>query len=169
MKRQSFRIAYMAAAAVIAFACNNEVTGLEPPSDPATETFATALNVDLATMTKLPSGVYLRDDVVGPGDPVTSASDSIRVSYAGYLKTGTLFETGTNVLFMPALLIQGMKEGVIGMKVGGRRRMIIPSALGYGAETKRDVATGKISIPRQSTLIFDVTLLKVHTPAPTTP
>ena len=163
MTRQPLRTALVAAAAFAAVSCNSDVAGLEPASDPATETFAASLNVNIAAMTKHPSGLYYRDETVGTGDTVKVASDTVWVTYAGFLKDGKLFDSGTNVKFQPALLVEGFKQGVVGMRVGGRRKLVIPSALGYGGRSRRD-ANGKIEIPRQSTLIFDVTLLKVHTP-----
>ena len=59
---------YPALALMGAIACNDEITGLEPPSNPATETFAPALNVNIAQMTKLPDGVYIQDIAVGSSD-----------------------------------------------------------------------------------------------------
>jgi FKBP-type peptidyl-prolyl cis-trans isomerase FkpA len=160
--------ALMFAAALIA--CNDDVAGLGPPSDPATEVFAPSLNVDIPSMTKLPVGVYVRDDVVGTGAEVVAASDTIWVDYAGYLKDGTLFDSGTNTkMIRGSGIVVGFNEGVVGMKVGGTRKIVIPSELGYGGVSKKDPATGKITIPRQSTIIFDVTLLKVNTPTTTPP
>jgi FKBP-type peptidyl-prolyl cis-trans isomerase len=52
-------------------------------------------------------------------------------------------------------VIKGWEQGMQGMKVGGERKLIIPAEMGYGAQ-----ALG--SIPANSTLIFDVTLLKVE-------
>lgn len=152
------------AVALIAIACNNDVTGLEPPSNPATETFAPSLNVNIAQMTRLPSGTYIRDITTGTGAEVVAATDTVWVSYAGYLKNGTLFDSGNNVKFDPDGLVPGFKAGLLGMRVGGERLMVIPSDQAYGPETQRNPATGKIIIPRQSTLIFRVTLIKVYTP-----
>lgn len=153
---------YPAIALMAAIACNDEITGLEPPSNPATETFATSLNVNIAQMTKLPNGVYIQDITVGTGAEVVAKTDTVWVNYAGFLKDGKLFDSGTNTKFEPASLIKGLSSGMMGMKVGGERLVVIPSELGYGGTTKRDFS-GKILIPRQSTLVFKVTLIKLHT------
>jgi len=99
-----------------------------------------------------------------PGAAETEATDTVWVNYAGYLKDGKLFDSGTNVKFIPAQLVPGFRTGMVGMKVGGRRKIVIPSELGYGGVSRRDPVTGKITIPRQSTLIFDIDLLNLHTP-----
>lgn len=156
------------AAAASLCACNDEIAGLGPPSDPATEVFAPSLKVDIATMTRLPSGLYIRDDTTGTGADVVAASDTIWVNYAGYLKDGKLFDSGTNVKFVRSGLVAGFRDGVVGMKVGGTRKIVIPSELGYGGTSQKD-GQGQITIPRQSTLVFDVKMIKVHTPASTPP
>lgn len=147
-------------------ACNDDIAGLEPPSDPATETFAPALGVDISAMSRTPEGVYYRDLTVGTGTEVTDKTDSVFVTYAGFLKDGKLFDSGTNVKFIPLGLIQGFQKGMLGMKAGGKRKLVIPSELGYGRFTQYNLEDGSIKIPRQSTLIFDVELLAVHNPAP---
>lgn len=164
MKRSVFLLTSLIAAA----ACNGEVTGLEPPSNPATETFAATLGVDISQMTRLPSGVYVQDVSVGTGDEVKAESDTAVVTYAAYLKDGTLFSSGTNVRFRVDSLIAGVRTGLVGMKVGGRRRLVIPSAMGYGRVSIKK-PDGTILIPRQSTLVFDLDLTRVHTPTPTPP
>lgn len=161
------RIAAVLALLVAASSCNNEITGLEPPSDPATETFDASLNISIATMTKLPGGTYIKDLVIGTGDSVKARTDTVWVTYSGRLKTGKLFDSGTNVKLQPPGVVAGFRAGLINMRVGGRRQFVIPSEQGYG-ERSRLGSDGKISIPRQSTLIFDVTLLKLHTPADST-
>ncbi len=84
------------------------------------------------------------------------------VNYAGYLYSataaenkGTRFDAGTFTFTVGAGVIQGFSQGVIGMRVGGLRRVIIPPSLGYGAQ-----ATG--AIPANSTLVFDIELLAVQ-------
>ena len=146
--------------------CNNDVVGLEPPSDPATETFDPSLNVNISQMTRLPGGTYIWDIVVGAGDSVKATTDTVWITYSARLKTGKLFDSGANRKFQPAFLVPGFRAGIQNMRVGGRRQIVIPSEQGYGAFSVPDPSTGKILIPRQSTLIFEVELLKLHTPAP---
>lgn len=169
MKRYALIVAALAAVAV---SCNDNVAGLEPPSDPATETFAPSLGVDISQMTRTPEGVYYRDLTVGTGLDFTTSADSIDLSYAGFLKDGTLFESQSNTRFRPLQLsglVPGFRIGMLGMKEGGARKIVIPSELGYGGKSRRDPNTLEIVIPRQSTLIFDITLIRVFNPAPATP
>jgi FKBP-type peptidyl-prolyl cis-trans isomerase len=162
------RFVFLFAALVAAASCNNEITGLEPPSDPATETFDPSLNVNISQMTRLPGGTYIRDLTLGTGDSVKATTDTIVYSYSLHLKTGTLVETGTNVKSLLPGVIAGFRAGLIDMREGGRRQIVIPSEQGYGAISQPG-PDGKIRVPRQSTLIFDVSLIRVNTPAPPTP
>src|SRR5687767_10505666 len=149
------RIALLTLALLVGTGCNDDVTGLGPPSDPATEIFAPSLNVNISQMTRLPSGVYIEDIVIGTCDSVTlTLTDTVRVTYGSFIKTGSTFDSGTNVEFQPAFLVPGFRQGLVGMRVGGRRRIVIPSELGYGANSIKDPSR-KIEIPRQSTLIFN--------------
>jgi FKBP-type peptidyl-prolyl cis-trans isomerase len=152
----------LAATAVSAPGCNNDVAGLGPPSNPATETFAPSLGVDISQMTKMPNGVYYQDIVVGPStaDSVLSSTFEVKIDYAGYLTNGKLFDTGTASTLPLANLIQGFRTGMVGMKIGGHRKIVIPSELGYAGEAIKNT-DNTIKIPRQSTLIFDVELLSV--------
>jgi FKBP-type peptidyl-prolyl cis-trans isomerase len=170
MKQQIFPAAALLALLGSA-SCNGNVVGLEPPSDPATETFAPSLGVDISQMTRQENGVYYKDIVVGTGLTLADTAVSFNVNYAGHLKDGKLFDSGTNQTLTLTSLVPGFRTGVLGMKEGGRRQIVIPSEEGYGGHSVRDPSTRKILIPRQSTLIFDVELLKVTnpTPAATTP
>jgi len=98
------------------------------------------------------------DEVPGTGTAAKSTS-TITVSYTGALaSTGVIFEssqdTGQPVTFALNQVIKGWQEGLPGMKVGGTRRLLIPSALAYGPQTQG-------SIPPNSDLVFEVTLLAV--------
>jgi peptidylprolyl isomerase len=160
MKRSAFLVVTLLAAA----ACNDQITGLGPPSDPTKETFAASLGVDISQMSKTKSGVYYQDLVVGTGAEVTDSTTTLNVTYAGYLKDGKLFDSGTNASFSPAGVIPGFRDGMMGMKEGGKRKLVIPSALGYGGRSVRNSSDNTIKIPRQSTLVFDVEILKVTNP-----
>lgn len=121
-------------------------------------TFAPSLNIDLATMTKDPSGVYTQDLVVGTGEPVDYDSQ-VSVSYSGWLSDGTLFDSGTGFSFLVGGVgeaILGFHVGVIGMRLGGERLMLLPPDVAYGADPNGPVPPGSI-------LVFRVTLDE-HTP-----
>ena len=151
-------------ALVVAGACNNQITGLGPPSDPASETFDPSLGIIIADMTKLDSGVYIEDLILGDGDSVFAETDTVWLTYTGFLKTGEEFDSGTNVRFPLGDVVPGLAFGVQGMKIGGRRMIVIPSALGYGDRSVTEPGTVDPVIPRQSTLIFRVELLRVFAP-----
>src|SRR3954466_9167446 len=156
------RFAFVVATVALATACNNDIAGLGPASNPATETFNPSLGVDLSQMTKMPNGVYFRDIVVAPltADTLTDKAASVKVNYAGYLKDGKLIDSGAGVTLELSTLITGFKTGMLGMRVGGKRKLVIPSELGYAGHAIKNT-DGTIKIPRQSTLIFDVELLSI--------
>ncbi len=99
------------------------------------------------------------DLVVGTGAEAKNG-DVISVHYVGTLLDGTKFDSsrdrGTPFEFAlgAGKVIQGWDQGVLGMKVGGKRKLTIPPSLGYGS-----FAQGKI--PANSTLVFEVELLGV--------
>lgn len=85
------------------------------------------------------------------------------VNYAGYLYSaaaaenkGTAFDAGSFSFTVGTGVIPGFSQGVIGMRVGGIRRVIIPPSLGYGA------AGSPPKIPGNATLVFDIELLAVQ-------
>jgi FKBP-type peptidyl-prolyl cis-trans isomerase len=147
------RIALLLAGVLSACSLNTTPDVASMPSDPATETFASSLNINLATFTKTAHGVYIKDVVVGDGATLTG-SPAVMFSYNGLLKDGTSFQAGT--VPSPGILLSGlvfgMQEGMQGMRVHGERLIIIPSALGY------DNQQGVPGVPPNSTLIFDVRL-----------
>ena len=136
-------------------AANASVTGA-----PESLTFARELDVDLSKMTKQPSGLYTQDIATGTGAEATSGKQ-VFVHYTGTLADGTKFDSsrdlGEPIGFQLGVgqVIKGWDEGVQGMKVGGRRKLVIPPELGYGARGAGGV------IPPNATLVFDVELMDV--------
>jgi FKBP-type peptidyl-prolyl cis-trans isomerase len=116
-------------------------------------------------MPALPSGLIYTETEIGTGAEATSGK-SVSVHYTGWLQEpggqkGKKFDSsvdrGSPFSFRlgAGQVIKGWDEGVAGMKVGGKRTLIIPSELGYGARGAGGV------IPPNATLIFDVELLGV--------
>jgi FKBP-type peptidyl-prolyl cis-trans isomerase len=112
-------------------------------------------------MTTTPSGLQYRDDKVGDGQEA-KAGDLVAVHYTGTLADGKKFDSSRDrgQPFQFGLgagqVIRGWDEGVAGMKIGGRRTLVIPPELGYGSRAMGNV------IPANSTLVFDVELLGIR-------
>jgi FKBP-type peptidyl-prolyl cis-trans isomerase len=149
------RSTFVAMTALLA-ACNLDVAQpVNSPSDPATETFAPELKIDLSKMQKTTAGTYYMD--VKPGTGLTlgvTASTNVIVSYVGFLKTGAPFAQALNQLVSLNTMPAGFGDGIAGMREGGERILVVPSALGYGAVPLPGV-------PPNSTLVFDIILNQV--------
>ncbi|HVZ78306.1 MAG TPA: FKBP-type peptidyl-prolyl cis-trans isomerase [Gemmatimonadaceae bacterium] len=147
------RTIYLLIAASV-LACTGEIAGLGPPSDPARETYAPSLGINLAVMTKTADGLYFQDLAQGTGYKIVKDT-TVTVNYTGYLVDGTIFDASNGAQLATNSVVPGFREGLMGMAVGGHRRIVIPSALGYGE------AGSPPRIPRQSTLVFDIVLRSV--------
>jgi FKBP-type peptidyl-prolyl cis-trans isomerase len=114
-----------------------------------------------ATTTQQPA--YSQTDlVVGTGAQAFSPA-RITVAYTGWLYDssrpdgkGSQFDTGTSYSFQLGTnsVIRGWEQGVPGMRVGGQRRLVIPSDLAYGS-------AGRSPIPPNAPLVFDITLISI--------
>lgn len=135
--------------------------GAAKPGIPAVTDNATDLKKEpvLAAGTgDAPSKLLTRDLVVGDGDKAV-ASDTVKVRYVGALYTdGTVFDSswkgGMDPIEFPLSgVVPGFAQGIVGMKVGGRREIVIPAELGYGSADQG-------VIPPNSVLVFIVDLTK---------
>jgi len=117
--------------------------------------------MDMSNAVTTPSGLKYIDEVVGTGAS-PEHGQMVTVHYTGTLENGTKFDSsydhGQPFTFQIGVspVIRGWAEGLMTMKVGGKRRLIIPPQLGYGARGAGNV------IPPNATLIFEVELLKIQ-------
>ena len=107
------------------------------------------------------NGLIIEDIKIGEGQEVEKFN-IVTVNYTGLLEDGTKFDSSLNPGRTPfrftvgaGQVIKGWDEGLIGMKVGGKRKLTIPPELGYGS---RDYGP----IPANSTLIFEIDLLGIE-------
>ena len=105
------------------------------------------------------SGLKYQDLKVGTGT-AAKTGDTVEVHYTGWLsKDGTKFDSSVDrkepfEFKIGGRVIKGWNEGVVGMKPGGKRKLIIPAKLAYGEK-------GRGEIPGNAELVFDVELLKI--------
>lgn len=112
------------------------------------------------TLSTTKSGLQIIEVQPGTGAEAKSGS-TVSVHYTGYLTDGTKFDSsiGGDPIVFPlgtGQVIPGWDEGLLGMKVGEKRRLIIPPQLAYGANGAGGV------IPPNATLVFDVELMQVQ-------
>jgi peptidylprolyl isomerase len=150
-----------------------------PSPSPGADDFNAGAGLPVVTY---PDGLKYIDIKVGTGAAAVNL-ENLTVQYTGWLSDGTIFDTSRTVGVSPFVfqiglgnVIPGWDEGLLGMKVGGTRKLLIPSALAYGTTGSTDPTTGAVVIPPNANLVFEVQLLTVApgpkpsptpTPAPT--
>jgi len=112
-------------------------------------------DVQSAVFQATASGLKFRDVIVGTGATPSSASATVKVDYEGRLIDGTKFDGNSGASFNLSGVVAGFREGIQSMKVGGRRILVIPANLAYGANPPAGS-----TIPANATLVFDVALLE---------
>ena len=153
-------VASLGLVATVAAACGGGDEEASPtPTVPATQAAGGPPAVS-GEPTVTPSGLRYIDIEVGSGDS-PQTGQTVVVHYTGWLADGTKFDSSVDrgqpfsFTIGTGRVIEGWDEGVATMKVGGKRRLIIPAELGYGAGGYPPV------IPANAELIFDVELLEI--------
>ncbi|MEP6617934.1 MAG: FKBP-type peptidyl-prolyl cis-trans isomerase [bacterium] len=141
-------------------ACGGTVTAEPTAVNIETTAFAPALGVNLAASTKTADGLYVRDATPGTGQAL-AAGQTVELYYVGYLPDGTLFDqkqTGipVSIKLGSGQAIGGWDKGLVGMKIGGARQVVVPPALGYGAAGHGPFAGNSIPVPGNAVLIYSL-------------
>ena len=146
-----------------------------PSPSPGADDFYSGAGLPVVTY---PDGLKIIDLNVGTGALAVSGKQ-VTMNYTGWLTSGPppfdssraagrtpfVFTLNAN----PEQVITGWDEGIQGMRVGGKRKLIIPSALAYGTAGQTDPTTGATVIPPNAALVFEVELLKVEKAPPPSP
>ncbi|HEY2953903.1 MAG TPA: FKBP-type peptidyl-prolyl cis-trans isomerase [Candidatus Eisenbacteria bacterium] len=152
---------WLAALAWLAAGCRQ--TSTNETSSASTRTTASAPAVSGATEgveRTLPGGLKVVDLKVGDG-AMAEPGHTVQMHYTGWLMDGTKFDSSLDrdtplpVLLgaNPPQVIRGWEEGILGMRVGGKRKLTIPAGLAYGSKGYPPV------IPPNATLVFEVELV----------
>lgn len=145
----------LAATGIVAAGCGSAVpvTPLCSTAGPASAQDSFSQQV---TLVRSPSGLQYGDITLGCG-PEVKTGQNVTVEYTGWLQSGKEFDSSRSAGRQPFVfplgeqqVIPGFDQGVMAMHVGGRRRLVIPPALAYGAQGVPPV------IPANATLVFDV-------------
>ena len=133
-------------------------TAALPPSDPAQLFYAPELEVDLTDFERTSSGLYIEDLEIGDG-PIARRTSRVWIEYVGWLPDGTVFDGNLggdpyNLRLGGNEVIRGWNEGIVGMRRGGIRMLVVPPRLAYGSQRRGDIPPG-------STLVFYIELVDV--------
>ena len=129
---------------------------VKPATAPATKPAPTAATATDKPVTQL----QITDERVGAG-VAAKKGDTVTMNYKGTLQNGTVFDQSygddpIEFRLGAGRVIEGWDKGIVGMKVGGKRKLVIPAKMAYGADSPR------LDIPANSTLVFEVELLAVN-------
>lgn len=117
-------------------------------------TFDPELKIHLDSMTRRASGLYVQDLVMGNG-AVSTRGRTVVVRYTGWLPDGRRFDSGEITVSLGTnKTIPAWEEGLLGMRVGGKRRLVVPPNLGYGSR-------GAGEIPPNAVLVFEMEMTSI--------
>ncbi len=117
------------------------------------DTYIDTNNIDAV---KHPAGFYYKIITPGNGTDSIRLCSQIQLSYKGKLVNDTIFDQSNNVVFVLGAVIDGWKKSIPMIKRGGEINLYIPPSLGYGNTDVTNKNTGKVIIPANSILLFNV-------------
>ena len=142
--------------------CIDSLTEVSSNCEPVRSEVAEVLGDTIVTT----SGLRYID--LEPGAVLTADScEQMAVQFAAFFLDGTQWGGTEEGEVLPLTLgltdlIAGFEQGILGMQLDGRRRLIVPPELGFGSEPRRNPQTGEVIVPPNSTLVYDVTLVGVE-------
>jgi FKBP-type peptidyl-prolyl cis-trans isomerase FkpA len=131
-------------------------------TSPASIHYDPSTGVDIDQMEMLESGLFVQDLSEGYGERLARRGDAVRIHYMGQFPDGRKFDSSIDrsetMDFRLGLgtVIRAWEEGVIGMRVGGRRKLVVPPELGYGADGWDDL------VPPDQVLVFEIQLVELN-------
>jgi peptidylprolyl isomerase len=152
---------FLLLAATLIFACSQKDGAVAPQGKGGVAMDEKGAGKSAAGMITTPSGLQYEELVPGSGNS-PQPGKMVTVHYTGWLTDGRKFDSSVdrNEPFTFRIgageVIPGWDEGVMTMKIGGKRKLVIPAALGYGAAGAGGV------IPPNATLVFEVILLDIR-------
>ncbi len=151
--RATDRVARLVATTLLCGIPSACVDSTGPPHPLIEETeFADELGIDLARMERRDGGLYVEELVAGTGEELVSRR-RVRVNYDLYVPDGRLALRREGAVFILGCrqVIDGLEAGVYGMRVGGKRRLVVPPRMGYG-----DHEPFGVDLPPHSILVYVV-------------
>lgn len=162
------KITLLFVVAIIAFAsCNKDSScSFKDSSKTAPENERTAIadsleKYGIRNALQHPSGLYYVIEEQGSSKFVANLCTAVTVAYRGGFFNGNGFDSSQNATFQLGQVIVGWQKGIPLINEGGKMRLFIPPSLAYGGETRYG-PDGKVLIPAQSYLVFDVEVKKIQ-------
>ena len=134
---------------LLALGCTDDPAGDASAPDPVAQAPASCEDAELG----------IEEVEPGTGAEATVAS-TVRIAYQGRFSNGEVFDQNDDLTYPLNQFVPGFRDGIAGMKEGGKRRLTIPPNLGYGPEGAYN-PDGSQAIPPCATLLFDVELLEL--------
>jgi len=155
-----FSVAALAGAAAAACGGGAATPAPTPVLSPAPGMNAPGVPVIGGDVVSSPSGLKYVDELVGKGAPVSNGQ-KVSISYQMWVVPSGQSVSGAKPLPLTFTLgdrqvLKGIEEGVSTMRVGGKRRLLVPPDLGYGAAGLSDQSNFLVAVPGNSTLLVDI-------------
>ena len=158
--RRAVRLLTFLAMSAMAAGCATPRLPPGPDVEPEDAVYADELDVDFSRMERTSGGLWVEVVTEGVGRQAVRGREAV-IHFVGFLPDGTVIDSSLNgepyaFELGSGEVIRGWNEGILGMKVGGRRRLVVRPTLGYGGRGKPPL------VPPRTILVFDIQLMDVR-------